>query len=112
MSFRITFCALSLILAASAHASGRFSGEKGVRPHRSKLAAGGNHTCAILDDGSVQCWGDNSSGQLGDGSLSMRTSPVTVVIVICAVSIAAGQRHTCALTYLKPVSCWGNLPPG
>jgi alpha-tubulin suppressor-like RCC1 family protein len=40
------------------------------------IAAGGYHTCALLDDDSVYCWGYNAAGQLGDGSQTTRTSPV------------------------------------
>jgi alpha-tubulin suppressor-like RCC1 family protein len=41
-----------------------------------QIAAGGYHTCALLDDDSVYCWGNNASGQLGDGSETTRTAPV------------------------------------
>ncbi len=37
-----------------------------------QVAVGNNHTCAILDDGSVKCWGDNSQGQLGLGDTQSR----------------------------------------
>ncbi len=42
------------------------------------LAAGENHTCAVLTDGSVRCWGLNESGQLGDGTLTLRPLPTPV----------------------------------
>ena len=44
-----------------------------------KLAAGDYDTCAVLADGSVRCWGWNQDGQLGDGSISNSTSPVSVI---------------------------------
>ncbi len=43
------------------------------------VACGGAHTCALMSDGTVQCWGDNSFGQLGDGTNTERDSAVTVV---------------------------------
>jgi alpha-tubulin suppressor-like RCC1 family protein len=42
------------------------------------VAAGGDHTCAVLNDGTVACWGANDRGQLGDGTMTTRTTPVTV----------------------------------
>ena len=42
------------------------------------IAAGGYHTCALLTTGHAECWGENSYGQLGDGSYTQRTSPVLV----------------------------------
>jgi len=43
------------------------------------LAAGADHTCVLTSDGLVYCWGDNSGGQLGDGSTTARAVPVQVV---------------------------------
>ena len=40
------------------------------------VGAGGFHTCALLDDDSLYCWGHNLTGQLGDGTQSERTAPV------------------------------------
>jgi alpha-tubulin suppressor-like RCC1 family protein len=42
------------------------------------VAAGGSYACALLGDGSVQCWGDNTYGQLGDGTTTQRSQPVPV----------------------------------
>jgi alpha-tubulin suppressor-like RCC1 family protein len=42
------------------------------------LAAGGDHTCAVLGDGTVRCWGYNDAGQLGDGSTHDSLAPVLV----------------------------------
>lgn len=41
-------------------------------------SVGGSHSCAVLSDGTARCWGDNSQGQLGDGTTADRPSPVTV----------------------------------
>jgi alpha-tubulin suppressor-like RCC1 family protein len=43
------------------------------------IAAGWNHTCAVLNDGTLRCWGDNTNGQLGNDSVSSSTVPVRVV---------------------------------
>ena len=66
------------------------------------LALGNKHSCAILQDGSVKCWGNNANGQRGGASglpnLGGRR----------ALAIAAGAGHTCALLDNKKVKCWGH----
>ncbi len=65
------------------------------------------HTCVSINDGAVRCWGYNDSGQLGDGSLTMRLSPVTVAGLSFARTMATGYYHTCALINDGAVRCWG-----
>jgi alpha-tubulin suppressor-like RCC1 family protein len=72
------------------------------------LAAGDYHTCAVLRDGTVKCWGDNEYGQLGNDSTSNSNVPVAVAGIRNAIGIAAGMQHTCALLADETVSCWGN----
>ncbi|MEO8363584.1 MAG: hypothetical protein ABI570_04280, partial [Ilumatobacteraceae bacterium] len=81
------------------------------------IAAGANHTCALLDNGSIKCWGDNSYGQLGQGSLAAIGDGVGVSVSAAAtvalgsgrsaMAIAAGDAHTCALLDDGGVKCWG-----
>jgi len=72
------------------------------------IAAGDDHTCALLDAGELRCWGEGSAGQLGDGSLSAATAPVTVAdLPSGTVAIAAGAMHTCAMDGSGSVRCWG-----
>ena len=74
-----------------------------------KVGVGSDHACAILDDGTVRCWGQNSSGQLGNGDaqLTSSTTPVTVVGVSGATALALGDSHACALMSNGQVRCWG-----
>jgi alpha-tubulin suppressor-like RCC1 family protein len=77
-----------------------------------QVAAGGSHTCAGVDGG-VQCWGDNTYGQLGDGTHSGRTTPVDVVgLNASARALITGDHHTCALTASNGVKCWGGNGAG
>jgi hypothetical protein len=74
------------------------------------ITAGSYHTCAILDDGSVRCWGSNSDGQLGDGTTTDRNTPTTLSgwpSGRTAVAISAGYYHTCAILDDGSVRCWG-----
>lgn len=81
------------------------------------LAMGANHTCAILDDHSVKCWGDNGYGQLGIGSTIDRGGAVAdmgnnlPVVPLgagrTALALTAGGQFTCALLDTHAVKCWG-----
>ncbi len=76
--------------------------------HVVELALGMRHTCAIVKDGAVYCWGAGRQGQLGTGSHDSSRVPSRVVGVTDAVSIDAGMDHTCALHRTGRISCWGN----
>ena len=74
---------------------------------RRRSSAGGRHTCALVGDGSVQCWGGNDFGELGDGTTTAHPFPEPVAGIAGAVAIAAGFNHTCALLADGRVACWG-----
>jgi hypothetical protein len=71
------------------------------------VAAGGDHTCALLANGTVQCWGENRFGQLGTGNLNKSAVPVTVIGITNAVAVTAGWEHSCAILSDGRVTCWG-----
>ena len=71
------------------------------------IALGGSHSCALLGDGTMKCWGYNTYGQLGDGTTTDRTTPVEVSGITTATSIALGLQHSCAVLTNSSVMCWG-----
>ena len=83
-----------------------------------QVAAGDFHTCALLDDESIKCWGNGYYGQLGqgntdhigDGSGEMGDSLKAVELGSdrTAKQVAAGRCHTCALLDDESIKCWGN----
>jgi len=85
-----------------------------------EIDVGLEHTCALLIDGQVRCWGRNANGQLGRAVTSDReTAPVTVfsdqagtVALANIVQIAVGDNHACALRSDGNVLCWGENARG
>ena len=75
------------------------------------VSCGDYHTCAILDDDSLKCWGSGYGGQLGYGDSTDRYSPTAVDPTNLGAgvkSVAAGQEHTCAVLNDGSLKCWGN----
>ncbi len=73
------------------------------------VAAGGEHTCALLNSGQARCWGSRDFGQLGDGITGgpVATSPVGVAGLSGATGLASGSFHTCAIVAGGQARCWG-----
>jgi alpha-tubulin suppressor-like RCC1 family protein len=72
-----------------------------------EVGAGGEHTCALLTGGKIDCWGYNKFGELGNGTTKESTTPVEVSGVSTAVQVSAGYAHTCALLSSGKIDCWG-----
>ena len=81
------------------------------------ITAGGGQNCALLDNGTVKCWGWNHRGQLGQGDTANRGDgpnemgdnlpPINLGTGRTAIAITAGFGHTCALLDTARVKCWG-----
>jgi alpha-tubulin suppressor-like RCC1 family protein len=74
------------------------------------ITVGSSHTCALKTDGSVVCWGNNNSSQLGDGTLEGRFTPVQVVGLgpgTTATLFTSDGGSTCAQKTNGSIVCWG-----
>lgn len=71
------------------------------------VAAGAWHTCAVTTAGTVECWGDNTAGQLGRGGLSSNV-PLPVTGLAGVTQVSGGYYDTCAATASTTVECWGS----
>ena len=74
-----------------------------------KIAAGLNHTCAIGRSDALYCWGNGSSGELGNGSASFRAAPTRVSGLGAVKAVAAGSWDTCAIDSTDALWCWGSM---
>ncbi len=85
----------------------------GMTTGAAAIAAGYWHTCAVMAGGTLACWGDNTYGELGDGSTLHRATVIGVTGLSSGIAaVAAGGFHNCALTTGQGVVCWGNALNG
>jgi hypothetical protein len=87
----------------------------GLQQGAVSIATDGNHSCAVVIGGLAKCWGDNTAGQLGDGTRTNRSAPVTVKGLSRVVQIdPVSDDQTCALVrsalpgLAGGVWCWGS----
>ena len=68
------------------------------------------HTCVITNLEKLKCWGANYSGQIGDGTKILRTTPTTVDLGLDVVptQVALGEYHSCIISNNGSLKCWGN----
>jgi alpha-tubulin suppressor-like RCC1 family protein len=71
------------------------------------ISAGGLHACGVTVAGTGFCWGNNASGQLGDGSNAGAIAPREIGLALPLAAVSAGNLHTCAITNIGAAWCWG-----
>lgn len=71
------------------------------------MSAGGNHSCGISNTAALYCWGDNTFGQIGDGTTTSKSSPVLINPGVSYSIVDAGGNHTCAIRQTGGLYCWG-----
>jgi alpha-tubulin suppressor-like RCC1 family protein len=77
-------------------------------PAVAAIALGYDHSCALLDDGTAWCWGDDAFGQLGDAPTSTpRAIPAALASPTGIASMSAGDDETCAVLHDGTLECWG-----
>jgi len=72
------------------------------------ISSGLDHTCALMTNGDLKCWGNNAEGQIGDGTTVTRLTPTKVTgLTENIIRVSSGYLHTCAVNKSGGVSCWG-----
>jgi alpha-tubulin suppressor-like RCC1 family protein len=80
-------------------------------PH--PISVGGQgFACAVTPGGGVECWGDNTWGQLGNNSMTSSSVPVPVANLSNVISVSTSNESACALTATGNVFCWGDDSDG
>ncbi len=96
------------------------SGIDGVKAKATSISVGANFACARISNGTVRCWGNNASGQLGNNTATSSRVPVAVktsatAALTGATTVVAGAAHVCVVRgagTAARVLCWGNNANG
>ncbi|MFL5441528.1 MAG: RCC1 domain-containing protein, partial [Myxococcales bacterium] len=84
----------------------------GMRVASQTHAGGSAHTCGLTTAGTAYCWGDNTAGELGDGTTIPRTNPVAVAGGLSFAAVSVGGNHNCGITTAGTAYCWGDNTAG
>ena len=100
------------LVAASDGLTSATSVTFGIRFAFAAVSAEGNSTCGVTTGDAAYCWGNNSGGELGDGTTIDRLTPVPVSGGLDFVSVSAGGSHMCGVTTGGAAYCWGENAEG
>ncbi len=106
------------LLDTGEHETPASTGDVDVGGTVQQVSAGSDHTCALLSNGAVRCWGDNGTGALGYGHTrdigddEVPAAAGDVPLGGTARQISAGTAHTCAVLTSGAVRCWGDNRSG
>jgi alpha-tubulin suppressor-like RCC1 family protein len=85
----------------------------GMMAWSEQIAAAGESTCAIEDvTGTLHCWGDNTHGQLGDGTRDDRLVPTAIRSDLVWAAVDVAPLHTCGIAAGGELRCWGSNGSG
>lgn len=71
------------------------------------VSSGLDYSCAVLTDGTVKCWGFNDIGELGDGTTTTASIPVSTTGITNAVGVSTSEYFACAVLLDGTIKCWG-----
>ena len=111
----VLLVAFGLILSGLIFPSLSSSNTSSVSVSVISLNAGGDHTCALVSDGTLRCWGNNQEGELGNKNNSHwygSPTPLQVNDISSAIAVTTGFNFTCALLQNHTVPCWGENNSG
>lgn len=106
--------AVVLVLGAAGAIAGLVPGDRTASAAAPAVVTGGTlHSCAVMSDGGLRCWGNNATGQLGDGTIESRMEAAEVAGLGGDVrNVASSTHHTCAVTQTGKAVCWGRNTSG
>ncbi len=107
---KTTILGVAFILGLSLTSHAALAPSPAVK-HAKQISTSLTHSCAAYLDGTVNCWGSNTNGELGTGDYTSSAVPIQVEGITNAKQVLAGDTYSCALLVDGVVKCWGSIVP-